>query len=151
MVAKLVKEFVLVFFLVIYSISCWLLLLLSLPTLLLVCEGELVGPPFPEIDYVSDDVGIERSIMLEEFKPKMDSGDAVVKPEIDHGDEHAVVPKSPRRPVTLKADEEDRLALASAKFNLCCLQANVDCPGTTTVCLRQRNGGMKMQTKSIRN
>jgi hypothetical protein len=148
MVAKLVKEFVLVFFLVIYSISCWLL---SWPTLL-VCEGELVGPPFPEIDYVADDVGIERSIMLEEFKPKkMDSDDVVVQPELDHGDEHGVVPTNAPRPVTPKAvDGEDRLllALASAKFHLCCLQANVDCPGTA-VCLRQRNGGMKMQTKLI--
>jgi hypothetical protein len=116
MVAKLVKEFILVFSLFMYA-SSWLW---SWPTLLM-CDGELIGPTFPEIDYVSDDVGIKRSIMLEELeKQKREFGD-------DDGDEEPGDADGDEP--ELDAEEEDRLERANEKFDLCCRQAKIYCGG----------------------
>jgi hypothetical protein len=77
----------------------------------------LVGPPFPEIDYVSDEEGIATSINTETQKPQMDFGRNVVE-----------VPGSTQTPV-VEMEEKDRETLANSKFDLCCRQAGITCVG----------------------
>jgi hypothetical protein len=83
--------------------------LLNIPPLLY--GGELVGPPFPEIDYVADQEGIVVSIKLEAQRPK---------PPIDSGKEVTEVPKGP-------VVSKDHDTLVNEKFDLCCRQAGITC------------------------
>jgi hypothetical protein len=158
MVAKFVKEFVLVFFLFMYTISCWLLLMSSLPTL--VCEGELVGPPFPEIDYVSgEDEGITTTSTRHPPTPQQTTTTTPTTTNPSEKESSIVTTATsiinktniptPQNTTDIPTPqntkvEEERLALANAKFDLCCRQADINSAGNSE---QQKKKKLKQKNK----